>query len=316
MSANTYIPILRNKANERQVMQTFGGLTNFADAGHTLDLHPLVEVSGENDLDELGTFLDAGDQVLVELPTYQSARSTDFGEAVQESLNTFGDQVGFYLTHSDSIPVPVVSEEIERTPRYEIHSGHHQDLQRQFTSVAHRLMVRGKSLNEQQRQSLQELSEVLRPTDRVLFDVVDVGFNEGLEGNLEYFSEIFSEQECAVLNILNVFRDNSNNLSPRVADELGVSAFGDFGINVRYPGGGGPTDTVKIRHYHPHQRIVEEFEGGSYEEASANLTEWDEWRTDHCDYCRDAAGMDGGGASAWKRVRTGHYITSMLRGEF
>lgn len=316
MSTTTYIPVLRNKANEREVIQSFGGLTNFADTEYDLSLHPLVEVKGKDDLDELGTFLDAGDQLLVELPTYQSSRSTDFGDAVQDSLEAHGDQVGFYLAHSDSIPVPVVSEEIERTPKYGIHSDHHQELEHQYSSVAHRLMVRGKSLNERQRESLQELAEVLRPADRVLFDVVDNGFNEGIERNLEYLSQIFSEQECAVLNILNAFRDNSENLSPRVADELGVSGFGDFGINVRYPGGGGPTETVKIRHYHPHRGAVAEFEGESYEEASAQLTEWDEWRTDHCDYCRNAAGMEGGTASAWKRVRTGHYITSMLRGEF
>lgn len=316
MSTNTYIPVLRNKANERQVMQTFGGLANFADTDYALDLHPLVEIESEDDLEELGTFLDAGDQLLVELPTYQTARSSDFGEAVQDTLDTHGDQVGFYLAHSDSVPVPVVSDVIERTPRYGTHSDYQQELEHQYSSIAHRLMVRGNSLSKAQRRSLRELAEVLRPTDRVLFDVVDNGFNDGIGRNLEFLAQAFDQQECAVLNLLNAFEDNSENLSPRVAAELGISGFGDFGINVRFPGGGGPTETVKIRHYHPDRGVVEEFEGESYAEASANLTGWDEWRSDHCDHCRTAAGMDGGNASDWKRVRTGHYITSMIRGEF
>lgn len=316
MSATTYIPVLRNKPNERQVIQTFGGLTNFAEDDYSVDLRPLVEVEGEDDLDELGVFLDAGDELLVELPTYQTRRSTNFGEAVQDTLDTHGDQVGFYLTHDDSIPVPVVSDEIERTPKYGIHSDHHQDLQHKYTSVAHRLMVRGKSFNKQQQEALQELNEVLRPTDRVLFDVVDNGLNDGITDNLEYLARTFDQQQCAVLNLLNAFKDNPENLSPRLATDLEVDGFGDFGINVRFPGGGGPTGTVRIRHYHPHREVVEEFKGGTYEEASAHLTEWDEWRSNHCDYCRNASGMDGGTPSAWKRVRTGHYITSMLRGEF
>jgi len=297
-------------------MQTFGGLTNFAEDDYSVDLHPLVEIEGKDDLDELGTFLDAGDELLIELPTYQTARSTDFGESVQDTLDAHGDQVGFYLAHSDSIQVPVVSDEIEWTPKYGIHRGHHQELQHEYASVAHRLMVRGKSLNEEQRESLQELEEVLRPADRVLFDVVDNGLNDGITENLEYLARTFDQQQCAVLNVLNAFDGNPENYSPKLASELEVSGFGDFGINMRYSGGGGPIETIKIRHYHPHRGVVETFKGESYEEASAHLTEWDEWRSNHCDYCRNAAGMDGGTPSAWKRVRTGHYITSMLRGEF
>ena len=316
MSKSTYIPILRNKDNEREVMQSFGGLANFANTDNTVDMDPLVEVAGEEDLDELRPFRDAGDQLLVELPTYQTARSTDFGDAVQASLETHGDQVGFYLAHSDSIPVPVVSDVIKRTPKYRVHRGHHEELQHQFTSVAHRLMVRGKPLNEGQRESLQELEEIIRPTDRVLFDVVDTGYNDKFQKNLEYLAQTFDQQECAVLNMMNAFEDNPENLSPRVADELGIAGFGDFGINMRFAGGGGPVETVKIRHYHPHRGVVEEFKGGSYEEASTELTEWDEWQSDHCNYCRTASGMDGGSPSAWKRVRTGHYISSILKGEF
>ena len=173
MSATTYIPVLRNKPNERQVIQTFGGLANFAEDDYSVDLRPLVEVEGEDDLDELGVFLDAGDELLVELPTYQTRRSTDFGEAVQDTLDTHGDQVGFYLTHADSIPVPVVSDEIERTPKYGIHSDHHQDLHHKYTSVAHRLMVRGKSFDEEQQEALENEIGGLEQEKREIDEAID-----------------------------------------------------------------------------------------------------------------------------------------------
>lgn len=315
MSLDTYIPVLRNKANEREVIQSFGGLTNFTSDEYQLNLVPLVEVSSTDDLSSLDPFHDAGDEMMVELPVYQTTRSTSFSETIQETLETYGDQVGFYLANSDSIDLPVVSGMADRSVSYQIHSSHHQDLHQQFQTVTHRLMIRGGSLDDDQRKSLEQLAGNLRPTDRVLFDVVDIGYNEDIEAKLEFLIELFDQQERAVLNLVNAFRDNRDNLTPRVASKLGVSGFGDFAINVRKPGGG-PTQRVKIRHLHPEESVIQVFEGEDYTEASEALTEWDEWESDHCDYCQRASRQSGGTPSAWKRIRTGHHITSMLRAEF
>lgn len=315
MSPDTYIPILRNKGNERQVVQSFGGFSNFSKEEYPVSLQPLVEIGGEDEIDRLRVFRDAGEQVLVELPVYQTTRSTDFGEQIQQNIEKFGDQVGFYLANVNSSLVPVVSQEITRSGKYNGHSEQHRELQHQYPSIAHRLMVRGKRLSNGQKEALRELANVLRPDDRVLFDVVDSGFNDAIEDNLEFLAEEFNQQGRAVLNVLNAFGDNPENLSPRIANELGIAGFGDFGINVRYPGGWGGGD-AKIRHYHPGKQFVKVFEEADYEQAASELTSWDEWRTNHCNYCRTATGLKGGSASDWKRVRTGHYITSMLRGEF
>ena len=316
MSPDTYIPILRNKSNEQEVIQQFGGLSNFSQQSEPVDLHPLVEITGKEDLHDLDVFYDAGEEVLLELPVYQSTRNTNIGNAVQQTLETHGNQVGFYLTHSDNITNPVVSGRGKRRVSYDFHAESHRDLCRTFQTVVHRVMVRTKQLDDKQKASLEELSKELRPSDRVLFDVLDSGYNERLSSNLEYLADTFGEQECAVLNVLNVFKNESENLSPKIAAELGVSGFGDFGINVRYPGGGGRGDTVTIRHYHPTHGYVEEFEGADYESAAEELTLWEDWQSDHCEYCRRASNTSTANPSAWKRIRTGHYIASMLRGEF
>lgn len=316
MSANTYIPILRNRSNEQEVIQQFGGLRNFSEQSDPIDLYPLVEISNADDLHNLDVFYDAGEEVLLELPVYQSTRNTNFGNAIQETLETYGDQVGFYLSHTDRVTNPVISGRGERNISYEVHPEAQKLLFKSFPTVTHRLFVRTKPFDVEQRASLEKLSEVIRPADRVLFDVLDTGYNEKLQSNLEYLANRFEQQECAILNLLNAFKNESNNLTPKVAGELGIRGFGDFGINVRYPGGGGRGQKVTIRHYHPSHGYVAEFEGTDYESASEALTLWEDWKLDHCDFCRRASNMSTANPSAWKRIRTGHYITSMLRGEF
>ena len=316
MSVDTYIPVLRNKSNEQEVVQQFGGLSNFSADSEPVEMHPLVEVTSSEDLHDLDVFYDAGEEVLLELPVYQSTRSTKFSKEVQNTLEEHGDQVGFYLTHSETITNPVVSGMADLRVSYGFHSDSHELLSESFPTVVHRVMLRANRLDDTQRASLEELSNELRSTDRVLFDILDTGYNDALKSNLEYLAETFDEQDCAVLNLLNAFRSNQDNLSPKVANQLGLNGFGDFGINVRYPGGGGPTGTVKIRHYHPTQGYVEEFEADDYESAAEELTLWEDWRPDHCEYCRRASTTSSASPSAWKRIRMGHYVTSMLRGEF
>jgi hypothetical protein len=144
---------------------------------------------------------------------------------------------------------------------------------------------------------------------------VDSGFDDELAADIEFLAETFSRQDCVLLNVFDAFDNEPENRSPVIADRLGLMGFGDFGINVRYPGGGGPSGTVRIRHYHPNNAIVEEFEGSDYGEASNELTNWDLWQRGHCDYCRDASRLQTGDPSTWKRIRMGHYFTSVLRNQ-
>ncbi|CQR49834.1 hypothetical protein [Haloferax massiliensis] len=314
---DTYIPVLRNKQNERDVIQYFGGFSHFEGSNkNRLSLHPLVEITDDDDLDNLKPFQDAGELVLVDLPVYQAERSSDFGDAIESTIEEYGSRRAFYLENADRIDLPVVSGYIDETVDYGVHGLLQGALSDTYPAITHRLMVRMTgSLSEEQRESLRKLADSLRPSDRVLFDVVDVGYTEELLADLRFLSEVFTGNERAVLSIFDPFNDERENRSPHVADELGIRGFGDFAINVRYPGGGGRGETVTIRHYHPNHSFVEEFEGNTYEEASNELTGWDLWRTTHCDYCRDAKRLSKGDPSTWKRIRMGHYMTSVLRNE-
>lgn len=267
-------------------------------------------------MDDLRPFQDASDMVLVDLPRYQAERSSDFGNAVESTIEDYGSRRAFYLENADWIDLPVISGYIDETVNYDVHERLHSALHGVYPSVAHRLMIRMTgSLSEDQRESLRSLAGSLRSSDRVLLDVIDVGYTEELLTDLRFLSEVFKNNDQAVLNIFNTFEGERENHSPHVADELGIRGFGDFAINVRYPGGGGWGETVTIRHYHPNHSFVEEFEGVTYEDASNELTGWDLWQTNHCNYCRDAKRLANGDPSTWKRIRMGHYITSVLRNE-
>ena len=317
MSPDTYILVLKNRPNEREVFKQFGGLANFGSDQSDLALESLLEVTGDDDLDDLRVFKSAADEVLVDIPVYQASRDNDFGNQIEETFAAYGDQIGFYLANSDRIDVPVVSGNNERTVEYGTHITRQQDLIEAFPTVAHRLIVGRKPLTDHQKRQLRRLASELRPSDRVLFDVIDKGYDEErIVPNIRFLAETFDSQNRAVLNLLNAFSDNRENLSPQVAAELGLSGFGDFAINIRYPSGGGPTGSVRIRHYNGGSAYVEEFEGSDYTEAAEELTDWDEWQTDHCNYCREASRLNRGSASKWKRIRMGHYIKSVLRSEF
>ncbi len=317
-----YHPILRNKQNERDVVQSFGGLTHFEHTNdRVIDLEPIIEIGGDTDLNDLDPFVDASNGVLVDLPVYQMARDTSFGNAVESAVTEYDGRVGFYQANADCIDRPVVSGRIETPVDYDIHHIQQQALRDYFRTVVHRLMIRLTGpLTDSQRESISTLAESLRPTDQVLFDIPDTGYSDGLRENLRFLSRTFSDNQLGVLNVFNPFDGDGTNRTPYVAEEFGMDGFGDFAINVRYPGNGYQGDTVIIRHYHPSQSVVREFDGSTYEGASDDLTDWNEWQTQHCDFCRDADLLSTGGMStrnpnAWKQIRMGHYLTSMLRSE-
>lgn len=311
---NVYHPVLRNKANERTVIQRFGGFSHFTNTERELQLQPIVEVAKDYELEDLAPFEDAGDQVFVDLPVYQSKRDTEFGNDVETTLEEYGDRRSFFLENADEIDLPIVSGWITDEIDYSPHKHLQRRLSEAYPTLTHRLMIRMKGqLSRSQRTDLEELVDELRGSDRVLFDVVDTGYNDDLEADLQYLTDTFEGNRRAVLNVFNVFKGERRNRTPHVADNLDVHGFGDFSINVRYPGGGGRGDTMTIRHYHPNHSFVEEFKGSTYGDASDELTDWDKWQTTHCDFCRDAHREENGNASTWKRVRMGHYISAVLR---
>lgn len=313
---DVYHPVLRNKTNEREVIQRFGGFSHFTETQWDLKLQPIIEVAKDHELENLAPFEDAGDQVFVDLAAYQSKRNTEFGNNVETTLEEYGSRRAFFLENAGKIDLPVISGRITNEIDYTPHKHLQKSLMEAYPTVTHRLMVRMKGpLTRSQQTDIEELANSLRNTDRVLFDVVDVGYTDELEADLQYLVDTFEGHRRAILNVFNVFKGERKNRTPWIADDLGVRGFGDFSINVRYPGGGGQGDTVTIRHYHPNHSFVEEFEGPTYGDASDELTDWDEWRTTHCDFCRDARREDNGNASTWKRIRMGHYISSVLRNE-
>ena len=84
-------------------------------------------------------------------------------------------------------------------------------------------------LNEGQRESLQELSEIMRRSDRVVFAVVDDRQDEELQDDLhddfQFLTETFSTYEKTVQNIFNAFNGPPENRSPQFAVALSIYGF-------------------------------------------------------------------------------------------
>lgn len=317
-----YTPVLRPGRNERQVIQSFGGLSQFTDSDSSLSLRPLVEVASDDDLDRLAPFRDAGKEVYVDLPEYLTQRSTKYTVDINETVEEYGSREEFFRSNSSDIAVPTVSTFAERPVEYGIHKSMHLALEETFPRIAHRLMVRITSggLTDDQQATLDEVADIARQgSDVILFDVVDVGYEEGgdLDDDLRFLTETFEGYETGVLNVFDAFEDQPENITPGLADRFGCESFGDFAIDKRYPpDGGGQPPVVYLRHYHPNHGQVETFEGSDYGEAASELVGWADYEAGHCEYCRQAASAveqgQPGNASFWKRIRMGHYIESTL----
>lgn len=320
---DAYIPILRPGRNERNVIQTFGGLSQFSTHDRNLDLRPLVEVATDDHLEQLAPYRDAGQEVYIDLPGYWSRRSTKFTDAINRTLRNYGSREEFFRSNRSQIDVPVVSTFADRPVQYGVHESMHLALEDSFPRIVHRVMLRSQwgSLTTDQRSTLQDVSERARPgNDLFLFDVVDVGYqeNENLDTDLDFLTTTFESQETAVLNVFDALDGQPENVTPRLAERFGCEAFGDFAIDKRYPKeSGGPPPRTYLRHYYPNYGRVEEFEGSDYEEAARNLVSWADYDGEHCEWCRRAASAvehdDIGNPSKWKRIRMGHYIESALQ---
>lgn len=318
-----YNPILRPDGNEREVIQTFGGLSRFSDTDQNLSLRPVVEVAGDEHLSHLTPFRDAGETVYVDLPEYWTRRSTKYTKAIKDTLENHGSREEFFRANEAKIDVPVVSTFAKRPVEFGIHKSIQLALEDTYPKIAHRLMIRRRKngFSDHQEKTLKELSEMARASSDVFFfDVVDNGYTPegGLDDNLEFLSNTFVDFSCGVFNVFNALQGHFENITPKLSDSYSFESFGDFAIDYRYPTeGGGPTPTAYLRHYYPHHGRVREFEGKGLSEAAEGLVDWDDYESDHCEWCRRAASAvehdNIGNASKWKRIRMGHYIESALQ---
>lgn len=322
---DAYTPVLRDGPNERQVIQSFGGFSrfDFDESEYALELHPIVAIETDEDLAALPTYQDAGQRVYVDLPEYLGNRSTKYTEGINKTLGQYGSREEFFRANSDKISFPMISGLVDQPVEYGIHISIQRGLEATYPRIAHRLMIRSQSngLSETQQSTLKELKEILRPDDLVMFDVVDVELGEDskVEEDLRSLARLFEDHKTGVLNVFNAMQGQTDNLSPGLADNLGCEFFGDFAIDRRYPSGGGRPESVNLPHYHPNNQVARLFPGEDYADAGADLMEWKEWRTDHCNFCTDIATLveqdEGERYSRWKRNRMGHYIETVLRGD-
>lgn len=278
---------------------------------------PLVEITEQEDLEQLGPFSEAGEFLMTELPQYLTDRANKYNTAVSELIDEYGNVANFYLDNSDKVEIPVVSGPLDPVD-YSYYQPVYEDLSDAFDRVALRLLMTDftEELSGDQKQSLEDLADNVTDDDIVLFDLVDTGVREPLKNDLRYLANLFSSNPGAVLNAFDAYNDQPDNQSPHLADEIGVSGFGDFGINQRFrPDGDGGPQRVKIRHYHPNHSTVEFFEGEDYDEAADDLFAWSEWDRSHCDGCRRADRTSNSDVNTWTQIKMEHYISSVLNNE-
>jgi len=314
---DTYVPVLRNGRNETPVIRQFNRSSFSGSGSRELRMTPLVEVTDDEDLADLGPFAEAGEYLMTELPQYLTDRSNKYQDDVAELIDVHGGVEGFYLDNADRIEIPVVSGPLDPVD-YSHYEPAYRTLSSEFDQVALRLLLTdfGNELTGDQKQVLERLSETVTDDDIVLFDLVDVGTSEELRSDLQYLANLFAGTQRAVLNAFNAYDDQPDNQSPHLADEVGVSGFGDFGINQRFkPDGSGGPSTVKHRHYHPGESTVAFFPADNYEEAQEALQSWSEWERSHCDGCRRASRTSNYDVNTWSQIKMTHYVSSVLNGE-
>jgi hypothetical protein len=324
-SVELYAPVFRDGYIERGVMEEFAGLTRFE--GGRLDLLPIIEVTEESDLDNLNSYAQAGSPVLVDAPRYltETEEPNDLTEDVDDLLSSAGGSVEFLKENSNQIEVPVASGSLDSPSDYTGLNEYYDSLSDTYDRVALRVFIPSAELEDWQLEDLRSLEDEIDSEDIVLLDYFQSG-NLGPPGtgreNLITASSIFEDHLRIILDAFNVFKGVNYNFGPAIANEAGVEGFGDFAVNQRYPPAEdipmGLHDTRTIRHYDFDDREIAEFEGEGFNGANSayeDLSSWDKWNPDHCEFCEEAAAENSEGFGFWKRVRVGHYIDSVLEEE-
>lgn len=309
-----YLPILRDGRNEQEVMQEFSGLNRFGELREGKLLYPLLEVTDEDDLQNLDAYQQAGDEVFIELPAYLGEQENHALEGeINALLERYDGQNGFYREHEDKIDVPVISGH----PGDDLlHS--YEQAKEQFDEVVLRLLL-SEMGNNGELAGANEIGKEIASSDLVVFDLLDtVNLEEGGYDYLDTLAKIFSENRTVVANALNVYEGEAYNWGPEVVDEYGFDGFGDFAVGGRYP----PIipnlheSRKKYRQYGVGDFEMREFEGDSYEEAVQELEEWERWRQNHCPFCQQLGSRDRECTSHMaKQARVGHYIHSVFEND-
>jgi hypothetical protein len=313
-----YAPILRDGPSERNVVQEFGGLSRFTgiDRGK---FYTVLELTDEDDLDNINVYRDPADRVLVDVPSYLAQDDdNELSDSVGELLNEYGGPTEVLTQNREQVPTPVISGTLSLPMTYHQYLGLFQDVSDQFENVAIRLFFRPTEFEEDQIADLEDLEAIVDKDDIILIDLLDVGL-QGEQGyeNFNYLCELFGDNPRIVLNAFSSYDGVNYNFGPEIARQIGADGFGDFAINYRFPDSVpiGNVDTRTIRQYSPTESRVVEFKGNGYTGAFEELEQWERWDPNHCEFCRRANAEDTEWLPFWKRVRMGHYIAAALEQE-
>jgi hypothetical protein len=314
-----YAPVLRDGPSERDVIQEFGGLSRFTDSQRG-QLYSILEISGEDDLDNLDVYRDASDELLIDLPEYLTQEDNTLCDPIENLLDEFRKPTDFLNNFQGRIPVPVLSGTISNPITYHQYQSLYRDISSDFEKVALRLFVRPTALTEDQQEDLRILAETIDSDDIILLDLLEVAqLGSGDQGRetLQDICTLFQDQITVILNAFSSYKGENQNFGPEVARDIAADGFGDFAINYRFPQSVplGDIDTRIIRQYSPTESRVFEFKGEGYEGAYQELEAWELWDPDHCEFCRRASVENTEHLPFWKRVRMGHYISSALTEE-
>lgn len=316
-----YLPIIRPGSIEKKALTRFSGGLNRHTEGETWDdeLFPMVELVEPDQLHELEGYHNVSGRLLVDFPRYLSTQSTKFDDLPSLLSKYDNNPVDFFTNNRRYIDIPVVSEAEPEPIEYKEITSIEKELTKDFDSIAVRLFVDGSALSTEQEDNLTNIFELIRETDYVLLDVLQVG---GWEGRLyQNIQEIISmAPKTTPIFVLNAFEPRegtgAHNYGPVVTEDLDLNGFGDFVLEPRYPRSGGPAEDVDniIRYYDQNGFKIENFRDEKYLDAVEPLEDATFFDQDHCPFCSEMADESkrNNGHQFWKRTRMGHYIHAML----
>lgn len=309
-----FVPIIRNKQTTERVFNRIGGLSSFSNETRENQLNPLVEITTEEDLEELHPYRGASDDLFVELPIYHytTEEENDLADPVRSLTKEFGGQVGFYLSNLSEIDIPVISGSLEQPLSYTDIVEGYEKLSGETEEIAVRLFVSSRRLSSRQKSTLSNLEDIMSENEYLLMDIIEVGVRGAIKQNMETLSKLFSNQKTIVLNAFNAPEGNPKNRGPKITAELGLNGFGDFVLGRRFENSFPYTGPRKIRYYDPGSSEVVEYEGDDYSEAAEDLSEEGYLNSNHCEFCLDASGDAGNSPVTWSRIQKGHYVVSAL----
>ncbi|SFT02886.1 hypothetical protein [Halostagnicola kamekurae] len=189
-----YAPILRNGPSERSVVREFGGLNRFTDAKQG-KLYTVIEITDEDDLNNLTVFQNSADLVLVDLPSYLTQDKNSLSEGVEGVINDFGSVADFFKEEKDRIPIPVLSGTLSSPITYRQYLRLYREVSPYYDSVALRLFLRPVEFSHEQKDDLAKIESEIGDDDIVFFDLVEVGRIEEDEQGYENLAVVNRQTE-------------------------------------------------------------------------------------------------------------------------